>query len=596
MAKFMCDFETTTKEDDCRVWAACAIDVETGEIAHLSNNIDEFMEWISKESRKCYFHNLRFDGEFILPWLFNHGFRHIGNEDKAIPEGCFQTVISDMGEFYKITICFKRKGKKLVRVEILDSLKKIPDKVKNIARDYGLEMAKGEIDYSLERPAGWEITDEEKDYIVKDCQIVQQALKMQLDEGMKKLTIASDALAYYKEILGRRWDYWFPVLPVVVDDDIRKAYRGGFTWVNPKYQNKVIKEKGIVLDVNSLYPWAMYYNPLPYGYPVYFEGEPKPDDLYPLFVVKLRCAFKIKPDHIPMIQIKKGMFKPTEYLEESKIFINGHWERIEVELTLTSVDLRLFLDHYDVENMVYISGFKFKAQEGMFTEYIDHWMHIKATSPKGSFQRARSKLYLNSLYGKFASSPERMQKTPYIAPDGVVRYYTYNEPMRDKNGDLMFDENGSLLYQLDGEGHRIPIAPDLMDPVYTPVGAFITAYARDKTIRAAQAVYDRFIYADTDSLHLIGEDLPEGLEIHPTDLGAWDHEGTFTQAKYLRAKTYIETIGGYIKVTCAGMPDNVKELVTYDNFKVGSRFPGKLLPKRVKGGIVLKAVDFTIQI
>ena len=127
------------------------------------------------------------------------------------------------------------------------------------------------------------------------------------------------------------------------------------------------------------------------------------------------------------------------------------------------------------------------------------------------------------------------------------------------------------------------------------MGAFITAYAREKTIRSAQSVYDRFIYADTDSLHLIGHDEPDNLEIHPTHLGAWKNEGVFTDSKYIRAKTYMETVNGVDKVTCAGMPENVKQQVTYDNFHSGSTFTGKLMPRRYNGGIVLEPTTFTIK-
>lgn len=592
---YMCDFETTTDPEDCRVWAACGVDVTSGDIAHLSNSIDTFMEWCAESSKRLYFHNLAFDGEFIISWLFNHGFAWVDNSTKATPEGAFQTLISDMGQFYKITICFMRKGKKLVKVEIFDSLKKLPFRVAKIAKDFGLEMEKGEIDYSSYREPGHQITPEEEKYIVNDCQIVQQALSYQLNEGMSKMTIAGDALSFYKEMMGREFEYLFPVLPKVLDDDLRKAYKGGFTYLNPRHAGKDMGE-GIVLDVNSLYPSCMYEKPLPYGYPVYFEGEYKNDPEYPLYITKLRCAFRVKKNHIPCVQIKKSVFQETEYLESSEVEIDGHRELMEVTLTLTNVDLKLFLDHYDTFNLEYINGFKFKQKTGMFKAYIDYWSHIKATSPKKSAQYAIAKLYLNSLYGKFASSTERLPKIPYIAPDGVVRYYCNHEPRRDRKGNLVFDERGRLMWQMDADGFPVKRDPEIIDPVYTPVGCFITAWARYKTISSAQKVYDRFIYADTDSLHLLGTHIPEGLEIHPTKLGAWDHEATFTRARFLRAKTYMETVDGVNHVTCAGMPDNVKEQVDYDNFTYGAVFPNKLLPKRVKGGVVLLPVDFTIKL
>ena len=176
------------------------------------------------------------------------------------------------------------------------------------------------------------------------------------------------------------------------------------------------------------------------------------------------------------------------------------------------------------------------------------------------------------------------------------------------------------------EVYRVPLEP-LRDPVFTAMGCFITAYSREKTIRSAQLNYDRFIYADTDSLKLLGYEEPVGLEVHDTHLGAWKDEGNFTYSKWIRAKTYMVTVQEYTKkrdlkayavamnkadsleslrleadgihylktkVTCAGMPDNVKEQVTYETFCSGSVFEGKLVPRRFPGGIVLEDTTFTI--
>jgi hypothetical protein len=106
-------------------------------------------------------------------------------------------------------------------------------------------------------------------------------------------------------------------------------------------------------------------------------------------------------------------------------------------------------------------------------------------------------------------------------------------------------------------------------------------------------VYDRFIYADTDSLHIEGEEMPD-IEVHNSKLGAWKHEGTFTKARFIRPKTYVEEMNGELHVTCAGMPDNVKEKVTWENFHTGLKLTGKLTPKQINGGILLKDTEFTI--
>lgn len=165
-----------------------------------------------------------------------------------------------------------------------------------------------------------------------------------------------------------------------------------------------------------------------------------------------------------------------------------------------------------------------------------------------------AKLMLNSLYGKFATRPDVTGKVPYL-------------------------ENGIVRYEL-GE-------PETREPEYTPLGVFITAWARDKIIRTAQSVYDRFCYADTDSIHITATDIPS-IEVDDKKLNYWKLESHFTRARFIRQKTYIEEIDGKLNVKCAGMPDSLKELVTWENFHVGfEKADGRLMPKHVQGGIVL---------
>ena len=98
---------------------------------------------------------------------------------------------------------------------------------------------------------------------------------------------------------------------------------------------------GFVLDDNSLFPSRMKYCKLPYGEPVYYEGEYKTDKLNDLYVCHIQCSFKIKKGYIPTIQIKHTLsFQENLYLESSNDEI--------VDLWLTSVDYKLFRKHYHV--------------------------------------------------------------------------------------------------------------------------------------------------------------------------------------------------------------------------------------------------------
>jgi len=225
---YVADFETTTDPKDCRVWAWGLAYIENDpDFVEMGTDIDSFIERISRSNGNCYFHNLKFDGHFIIDWLLRHEYIHITSDIIKRP-GRFKTLISDMGKFYSITVKWENGH----TTEFKDSLKKFSPNmsVARLAKTFQLGETKGDIDYDAPRPFGHILTDEEKDYLRRDVSIVAKAMKVVLDNGMKKLTIGSDSLAEYKELTGMgKFETLFPILSEVMDSDIRRAYRGGFT-------------------------------------------------------------------------------------------------------------------------------------------------------------------------------------------------------------------------------------------------------------------------------------------------------------------------------------------------------------------------------
>lgn len=566
MKRFTADFETATwARDETWVWAWALCDIEEPSHVEVGNSIDDFFKRIKKESNPyIYFHNLKFDGEFILYYLMKNGFEHVESKEKR--NNTFSTLISDMGLFYSIEVYFEV-GKKTKKVTFIDSLKIINQSVESMPKTFKIEENKLEIDYNAPREKGHILTGEEEAYIKNDVVIVAKALSYLFNMGLTKMTAGSNALSEYKEITRlNRFRSLYKPLSYDIDKDIRRAYRGGFTYLNPVYKNKEVKE-GEVLDVNSLYPSVMYKEMLPFGEPFFYEGEYVEDKVYPLYIQRLTCSFKIKEGKIPTIQIKHSRFVDNEYLTDSG--------DEPVALTLTSVDLKLFLEQYDVWDLHYESGWKFKAMRGLFTEYIDKWIKVKneATISGNKGIRQVAKIMLNSLYGKFATSLDVQSKIPYLEGD-IVKYR-----LGEKN---------------------------TKDGVYLPMGAFITAYARDKTIRTSQSIkdysikkygIDMYCYSDTDSIHTILpiEELKQFCEIDDVELGKWKHESHFERAKFIRQKTYLEEIDGEIQITCAGLPQRCYDQVTWDNFKEGMKVDGKLTFTHVKGGVILKETEFTIK-
>ena len=284
-------------------------------------------------------------------------------------------------------------------------------------------------------------------------------------------------------------------------------------------------------------------------------------------------------------QIKKFMctftknnmsYLPNEYVKSS----NGDI----VTLTLTNVDLELFFEHYNVTELTYHSGWKFKAIKGLFSTYIDYWSQrkIQAKKDNNTALYRIAKLMLNSLYGKFGLNPDVRGKYPYLNEDGIVKYALYDAEIRDS--------------------------------VYIPVASFITSYARKKTITTSQIIKDYsinkynkdlYVYSDTDSIHCLFEDdteLKDIIEIDDYKLGAWKEESKFKRGKYLRQKCYIELgFDEKMNVTVAGLPKKLGNLITFENFNVGFTTENidtdnkKLTYKHVKGGVMLVDTEFSIK-
>lgn len=564
MNKLLCaDFETTIgnqsiepKNRETDVWLSCfcsVSDLEDRDRYKVQTNIKQFFielidycnDFYSKNKVKdfiCFFHNLKFDGSFMVNYFLKNN----------LP---YETFISDMGQWYSITI-------HLPEYDLIfrDSLKVMSFTLRKIAEDFHFPVPKGETPLLEEIPSV--ILPEWEEYIKTDVEILARAIKLLYFEGgIKKFTSASEALSKFKETVNYR--ELFPILDYETDAYLRKAYRGGWSFVNPIYQNKEINLPIKVFDINSMYPSKMLNYPMPYGKPEYHEGPPI-REYY--FIARVYLCLELKPDHLPTLQIKSRRvclelgIKSTDYIRTT----HGKF----YEVTLTNFDLELIYSHYDYD-IEFIDHYAFKAQKGMFDSYINKWKEVKEKAKNGSIERYLAKLYQNSLYGKFGSRVETQQKIPYIKEDRLA--FEISDPERVK-------------------------------PNYIAVACFITSISRRDIIRDAQNNYFRFLYSDTDSLHMISDEYQAPnlspkitLPLHDTEYGLYKLEKEAIKGKYLRSKLYIEQTSNSLDVVGAGMTDEIKRQVTFDNFHFGSVFPGKRATKQVKGGMIIYDTTFEIK-
>ena len=216
----------------------------------------------------------------------------------------------------------------------------------------------------------------------------------------------------------------------------------------------------------------------------------------------------------------------------------------------------------------------FRSVENLFVPYIKHWMAIKEAASRAGDgpSKATAKRFLNSLYGKFGQQVYRTACVPYMGDKGELKF-----------AKVETDDGNS----------------------YLPIAMFIAAYARRRIVTEADALGDHFVYADTDSLHVIGDRTVRPKDIHPTRLGAFKLESMSLRARYIGPKKYVhyyEWEAGKkgrahpFEVKCAGLPDAAKEHVTYDNFHSGAEYKGKLAGMQVKGGYLLKETVYTVRV
>lgn len=636
---YSADFETTTYEgiQETEVWASAIVELYTEDVK-VWNNISSLFNWVFKQGCDCviYFHNLKFDGTFILyyflevlHWEVAYSAEKGFYKFKDMPNRSLTYSISAQGLWYTIRLKYANH-----KIEIRDSLKLIPFSVKEIGRSFGTKHRKSEIEYELIRHANGYISPQESDYIANDVLVVKEALEIMFDRGYTKLTIGSCCLDYFKSLYDKQdYNMLFPNLwKIAINPErfkqdtagefIYSFYRGAFCYVVKGKENRIYK-KGLTIDVNSLYPSVMHSssgNRYPVGQPHLWYGNYIPqealkDDKY--YFVRIRTRFKIKKGYLPCIQIKNNkMYPSNEWLLTSDVEMDGkyydkyieqdgHVQEAYVTLNLSMTDYKLVQEHYELINPEIICGAWFDALLGIFDEYIDHFMYEKMNS-KGA-RRTEAKLFLNNLYGKEAASTDSSYK--------IVRY-----------------EDGILKFTNVLENNK--------KPGYIPCGAAITSYAREFTIRAGQKNFHGIdapgaIYFDTDSIHadLLPEEL-EGIAIHDKNLLCWKVESLWDNAKYIRQKTYVEhithedmeSVEPYWKVTCAGMQPRVKRMLCYSlqgvspsrdelmedkpdahelsfiikkrtlrEVSVGMLVPGRLRLVKIKGGTVLVKTDFKIK-
>lgn len=619
---------------DAYVWGAKELNSK-GTDEELIWDVD-FNKWLNLlieviEDNNCdlllYFHNLGgFDSHFIFPLLY-----------KRFNKENITYFVDDKNKTYQIKLKIEIK-KRNYYINFYDSIKiwSLPLAALGAAvgmkkLDYGnydiLDRFDTKEDYAKHNKGkSLEYFERDIDILIKyakESQTYEYKGEKVFDLKNYKLTIASTAKSNWENIVGkdivnqtsgifkkeRRRD-------IECWDAINKAYRGGLTINNPKYQLKLLHNVH-VYDVNSLYPSIMLNEKLPIGdYKTAFQYNnlsPTEKEKYTYKIYALEVN-KATAKIFPFINVyDETTFKPDVEDDEIPSMRGYNWEFKNKKIYLNNYMKSYFEKYYTINyNKQPQLLYAFKEQKGNFDEYIYRFKEIKENS-SGAI-RTNAKLSLNSLYGKFAQNKMSLSTEiallddikdeiiyendddkklvfPYIWKEKPKSYHRNSDgevsfisaPFKSR---VTFNDNIAMYKVDDGAKKKFS---------YIPIAEAITSKAKIKLIDAIVANIDNFIYADTDSIHLTKP--AKGIELDDSLFGAWKYEGKWDDAIYRRPKHYYhknkdgkyELKGGGLKVNRFS-PKNLKfNNYLKESFSVEE---GKTGANIVSGGVLITSKEY----
>lgn len=572
-----------------------------------------------KESLTIFFHNLSgYDGQFLLPFMLDkYGMKNVTYfiDDK---KKVFQiTLTQRFRDYNDLNYRGKAKRKKFT-ITFRDSWKLWPMPLKVLGKQVGMDkLDYGEYDILDEFPTKESYAEHNNgkslEYFERDIEILRQfALQtrhlMPLEDY--KMTLASTAMNKWaktnvplskelhwstknkivKEILENglpkmkeQWESDYETWRIV-----KKAYKGGITYVKPEHQLKELKDVHSY-DINSMYPAIMLNECMPYGKPVTEEHKADDTYTYKIFKVNIEYAKTYKMPFIPrpIKEEKKNVVKTIKGLEKSEIY-----QGIENQYPDTLTDCEVYMNNYtyelfkDTYEGVWDVEFQVAYREtyGAFYSYLTHYREIKENS-EGA-ERQLSKLFSNSLYGKFGQDIQDLS-TQILKYDDVKHHITKTEKTTYLDGKQVIVNDG-YVYVLENKGLKRNIS-------FIAMAEAISSKARIKLVKAINDNWESFVYCDTDSIHLLEE--AKGLTLHESNYGDWAFEGKWDRAVYRRAKHYYhindngdyELKGGGFQVGNFN-PDNLPmETYLQPEFIVEN---GKTNSYIVDGGVIITHGDY----
>lgn len=365
-------------------------------------------------------------------------------------------------------------------------------------------------------------------------------------------------------------------LTKILNEFLKESYKGGITFINPRYRDERIVRRGMTFDINSMYPAIYSTMRLPQARcksMVTVTGS-KDEIIAKLkdFVLRQELGFamlkgldcKSKSNVvIPFLKNRSDGKKKLYALNDNN---NEYLPRYKADSTmLTLVELELLLETYDVFSLDRVKLFIHDEDTRLMERFKKHcdYFYDKKSHATDLGERFMSKMMLNAAYGKVAQYKRGLD----------YKTYSYNAET---------DEVIEDSYK----------KPSGYDSANIAAGAYITAYGRVQLTRWANAIgKEHFAYCDTDSLHVfVGLDYEKILPLDETKIGCLKKETDFQCGQWLAPKTYAEQqLDGHWLVHTAGNGLPIEMNVFYSGATIQTQ-----RSKTVRGGRLIYKTDFEL--
>lgn len=363
-----------------------------------------------------------------------------------------------------------------------------------------------------------------QDYLRNDCKYLYQMVSAYIDRYGVNLTQASTALKVWQKLCQEE----APKTNKAFYNDISRFYYGGRVEC---FQTGIIDKPFKVIDINSAYPFAMKHRH-PYGGTYNVTRKlPNSRAYIERCFISISCVSR---GAFPYRE-KNGLSFPNDDIRRT-YFVTG-WEFLSASETNSIFD-------WEIEEVVQFN------ESIHFNDYIDHFYTMK-TEAKENEDKAGyifSKLFLNSLYGKFGANPENYNEYTIIPP-------RYIEAAEYDNYGYCAELGPWALCSRPLEEHK---ARYYNVAVAASITGFVRAYLW-KAINECKEV----LYCDTDSIACADTGK---LELDKTQLGAWDIEAYCDRGGIAGKKLYaFHTCEGKWKTASKGVrlsPDEILEVAS----------------------------------